>query len=363
MDKIKKINAERIKWIDVGKGIGLLLVILGHLVTYGQFVFNWIFSFHMPIFFFLSGYVLKSEVKNLKPFLKKIGINLIIPYFVFVIVGLVVSLIIPGWQPTSYKVVFLDVFYAVTPESLHVGQIWFLFCLAVVQILFWLYLKLNLKNKYSIIGSVCLFAIVAFLIHKLNIYFLVDKVYYRFLPFKLDTAFMGLFFFSIGYYAKLTDVFRELPVKKVNLNIFFILIALGINIFFGAYLNGTVNLADNNYNNLIYYVIAAFAGILFVIYLSKLLENDILLSYMGINSLSIFSSHSFFLYLYTYIISIIFGTTYMHLINIPLWLCLVGVVFIGSISLIVPVIYNNTVQKLLIRMKHSSVLNFVFNII
>jgi fucose 4-O-acetylase-like acetyltransferase len=353
----------RIKWIDVGKGIGLLLVILGHLVIYGQSVFNWIFSFHMPLFFFLSGYIFKSEVKNLKPFLKKIGINLIVPYFVFVIIGLVVSLIVPGWQPTSYKVVFLDVFYAVTPESLHVGQIWFLFCLAVVQILFWLYLKLNLKNKYSITGSVFLFAIIAFLIHKFNIYFIIDKMYYRFLPFKLDTAFMGLFFFSAGYYAKLVDIFSELPAKKVNLNILFMLIALGINIFFGAHLNGMVNIADNNYNNLIYYVIAAFAGILVVIYLSKLLENDILLSYMGKNSLSIFSSHSFFLFLYTSIISIIFGTTYIFMLNMPLVLCLAGVIFIGAISLIVPIIYNNTVQKLLLRMKYSSVLNFIFNII
>jgi len=353
----------RIKWADVGKGIGLLLVILGHLVTYGHSVFNWIFSFHMPLFFFLSGYVLKSEVKNLKPFLKKIGINLIIPYFVFVIIGLVVSLIIPGWQPTSYKVVFLDVFYAVTPESLHVGQIWFLFCLAVVQILFWLYLKLNLKSKYSIIISICLFAIVAFLIHKLNIYFLIDKVHYRFLPFKLDTAFMGLFFFSIGYYAKLTQIVKKLLTKKIYLNIFFMVIALGINIFFGAHLNGTVNIADNNYNNLIYYVIAAFAGILSVLYLSKLLENDILLSYMGKNSLSIFSLHSFFLFLYASIISNIFGTIYIIMFNIPLVLCLVGIVFIGAISLIVPVIYNNTVQKLLLRMKYSSVLNFVFNMI
>ena len=62
-------------------------------------------------------------------------------------------------------------------------------------------------------------------------------MYYRFLPFKLDTAFMGLFFFSAGYYAKLVDIFSELPAKKVNLNILFMLIALGINIFFGAHLN------------------------------------------------------------------------------------------------------------------------------
>jgi fucose 4-O-acetylase-like acetyltransferase len=49
------------KWIDVGKGIGILCVVVGHAITYlnhenATFIVstirNLIYSFHMPLFFF-----------------------------------------------------------------------------------------------------------------------------------------------------------------------------------------------------------------------------------------------------------------------------------------------------------------------
>ena len=43
----------RIGWVDTAKGIGLLLVIIGHLPI--PLVPVWIYTFHMPLFFFLSG--------------------------------------------------------------------------------------------------------------------------------------------------------------------------------------------------------------------------------------------------------------------------------------------------------------------
>lgn len=341
----------RIKWIDVARGIGLLLVIFGHLVIWGEPVFNWIYSFHMPLFFFLSGYLLKPELKNAKLFLKKISLALIIPYFIFVIIGLIVSLIVSGWQPISYNTVFFDVFYAVQPESLHVGQIWFLICLAIVQILFFIFLKLRIKNTLFKIIIISSFALIAYLIHEYKIGLWIDGIQYR-LPFKLDTAFMGLFFFAIGYYVKYFKIFSKIFCKKPTDNFYFMIIALEVNIFFGLYLNKTVNMGDNVYNNILFFIVAALAGIIFIIYLSYFLEKNRLLLYMGSNTLSIFSSHSFILFLYTYLISIIFGTSYVHLINIPLELCIIGVLFIGTITLLVPIIYNNTIQKLIIKLKY-----------
>lgn len=46
----------RIDWIDVAKGIAILLVIIGHTLKTGTFWRHTIFSFHMPLFFILSGY-------------------------------------------------------------------------------------------------------------------------------------------------------------------------------------------------------------------------------------------------------------------------------------------------------------------
>lgn len=45
---------ERLDWIDFAKGIGIILVVWAH--TRGFFT-NYIEQFHMPLFFFVSGYL------------------------------------------------------------------------------------------------------------------------------------------------------------------------------------------------------------------------------------------------------------------------------------------------------------------
>lgn len=52
----------RIEWVDILKGIAIICVFIGHTTNdnYGNIsglLHMWIYSFHMPLFFFLSGYV------------------------------------------------------------------------------------------------------------------------------------------------------------------------------------------------------------------------------------------------------------------------------------------------------------------
>lgn len=46
----------RVEWVDVAKGIGIILVVLGHNQS-PDYIIKFIYSFHMPLFFFLSGYL------------------------------------------------------------------------------------------------------------------------------------------------------------------------------------------------------------------------------------------------------------------------------------------------------------------
>ncbi len=51
----------RIDYIDIAKGIGILLVLLGHMVPVGEDLRAMIYSFHMPLFFLLFGCVMKGD--------------------------------------------------------------------------------------------------------------------------------------------------------------------------------------------------------------------------------------------------------------------------------------------------------------
>lgn len=62
---------KRVEWIDLAKGIGILLVIIGHSKIYGGLKI-FIFSFHMPLFFVLRmvsyslSYNCESYITNIR---------------------------------------------------------------------------------------------------------------------------------------------------------------------------------------------------------------------------------------------------------------------------------------------------------
>ena len=78
---------ERVIWIDNLKVIGILAVILGHIASpLGHFIYSW----HMPLFFFLAGLFIKYDL-TLKEFFYKDFTRLIIPYFIFAILATILE--------------------------------------------------------------------------------------------------------------------------------------------------------------------------------------------------------------------------------------------------------------------------------
>ena len=84
----KKEDSRRIGFIDQCKGIGILLMILGHCVTLDwkasingttTFFLEWISSFHMPLFFILGGCLLAYK-KEAFSFPKTLAKNTAVPY-------------------------------------------------------------------------------------------------------------------------------------------------------------------------------------------------------------------------------------------------------------------------------------------
>ena len=73
---------ERKEWIDVMKGIGILSVVAGHIFT--GFFHQIIFLFHMPLFFFLGGYLFRKRDNLWEYFWTKVK-HLLVPYSVFLI--------------------------------------------------------------------------------------------------------------------------------------------------------------------------------------------------------------------------------------------------------------------------------------
>lgn len=84
----------RLDWIDIAKGIAIVCTILGHSVSFGGRARNLIFSFHMPLFFLLSGYTIRQiPLSDVSVATKKDFKRLIIPVFIMRFINLLVDVL------------------------------------------------------------------------------------------------------------------------------------------------------------------------------------------------------------------------------------------------------------------------------
>lgn len=253
---MEKSKTQRIEWIDIAKGIGILLVILGHSVKFGGAIHNLIFSFHMPLFFVLSGITYKQ--RDNKTFICRKFRTLIMPYVVFSIIGFVLSVMIPFWRNgLSIKTVIKDIYLA-NPNAANVSSIWFLVALFWVEIIFNFIQKYNEKIQYIIIG-VCLGLgfLYSNLIHMIT--FLPEGR----LPFNIDSSLIALTFFAIGVW-----------LKKIitNKRLFFVNCILFIISFV---LNGRVNLHGLTFHNPLLYLLESISGTFILIFICYMLSTKI----------------------------------------------------------------------------------------
>ena len=135
------------KWVDVLKGLGIILVVVGH--NFGGLTKQIIFLFHMPLFFFLSGYLFKKN-DNITDFIKNKAIHFIIPYFIFLVLIYFPFTIQNQNNNTSKEwfIYFIKPIIGGQALSNSTGVFWFITCLFITQQLFNLML-LKTKKKYT----------------------------------------------------------------------------------------------------------------------------------------------------------------------------------------------------------------------
>lgn len=82
---MKELNVKRIEWIDVCKGLGIFLVFIGHtnVSQLSRTLYDWTYSFHMPLFYMLSGLVFdKTKYNTFRKYINRRFKTLILPFFI-----------------------------------------------------------------------------------------------------------------------------------------------------------------------------------------------------------------------------------------------------------------------------------------
>lgn len=182
----------RVKWIDVVKALGIFIVYLGHFGWQAGRGFTFVFTHNVALFFFISGCAesFSTEKNIIKYILKKIrGVLLPAYFFAFLAIFVIAVADNAEWWFIEGQIPFI--MRGMIRNQFPAGTLWFLTCLFVMQIIF--FIIKQLKNKWLIFFVSVFVYYVS--VQVLPLYEIIPpKLCYNF-----DSALVYLIYYAIGY--------------------------------------------------------------------------------------------------------------------------------------------------------------------
>lgn len=264
------------------KGIAILLVIIGHTAKGFGLLIPVISSFHMPLFFIVSGYFYKE--KNFFDLLKRDSKSLLLPYLLVSVLFIIYGIVTGIWQHNPDKAVFwIDAFLKAGKDECAIGPLWFLlamfWCRLFYNLLFRLVKKITINPAiYMVFISYPILLITTFTPpHSQSINYLC-----------IMHGMTGMFYFSLGYLAKEYRQRFVLPKK----NHCFVLLAFFTACFSIAHSLGTSLIFFKHYA--VYTVLASVSSTYLIYKFCQKFrpENKNILVWYGRLSLVVFCMHT-----------------------------------------------------------------------
>lgn len=253
MKEVFAIKKDRDLALDFGKGLAIILMLYDHIVGKGLFIT----SFHMPLFFIISGYLLRD--KTIKDTIISKVKSILLPYFEYSLVALLVGVLkqkLVHHDTNSMvfeyaKEKFINIFLA-----RDIWLLWFLLALFEATIIYVIIKKLfkNIVLRYLIILLVLLVG------YFMGIKYGQANYYY------IDLGMFAAIFIAVG------DEIKKIDFKKIN-KIYKLITLVGlIAIWTLGIKYGEFVMALRIYTNFPLCLLSAFAGTFVVIFAGKYLS-------------------------------------------------------------------------------------------
>ena len=273
MDKRRNLN-----FINYAKFFGIVLICLGHFLEKHSFLKVAIYSFHVPLFFFISGFLFNPN----KNFFNRIGSNalrLLVPYFLWIPISL-------GFY-NNYRGEIFDTWeeiFFIGGTTIWNDPLWFLIVLFFCFLIFSLVLKF-VKEKYHILASaiICLASFI-FATIQINIEFL-----------GLGKTLTMLGFLALGFILRSTYEKRLSKAKNSTLSVIGIFTFIIFFLIAGFFNNGNnISILLEDYNNIFLFIPLAILGsVSFVLMFMNAKESKII-SFFAKNTIPFMAGHYFF---------------------------------------------------------------------
>ena len=154
-------ETKRTRYLDVTRGIAIISVVLGHLNNFA--ICRVVFTYHLPIFYLISGYFLESRLA-IPVFIRKKARRLLVPYYVSCLALIpcyMLRNLALGHDPLArFRDIIVEILYAAgdnwsKPFSIKaVGPLWFLWALFWGELMLRLLLKCKAGVRIAVVAAI-----------------------------------------------------------------------------------------------------------------------------------------------------------------------------------------------------------------
>lgn len=263
---------ERLYYLDMARGLAILLVVAGHIFPDSYFKI-FITSFHVPLFFIISGCLIKYLDKYSLNIREKIY-SFIVPYVSFSIFCFPFFLLNSGPNTGNIKAFLFYFFF-----GKGIWALWYLMAIFISELTFMLLLNI-IKNSKLLFLIIILLSSIGFM------NFSSSNIFLDSIILVISRSLIGLLFLFIGYIC--FNYINKVNISSLKL-LFFSLPFVLLSIY-----NKQVDLYSLKYNNHIFYLINSISLSFISILLFKNIKLNKLsnfLKFCGINSLTIMATH------------------------------------------------------------------------
>ena len=242
----------RIDYYDIAKGIGIILVVWAHARGPG---FPYIYQFHMPFFFILSG-LLHNEKEQIPVFAKKKFVRLYVPYVCWN--GLAVLLTDLYSAASAYDLIKHEILILLTLQKSAklFGATWFMGSLFLVSITYKILETVLRDHKFKRQSIFCLFTIFSVLGFKVT------------LPYMQSRTLVCGMFYALGV---LANDQLEFGIRRSNWPVAICCFIL----FLGIGSRNSANMGANQYSNPFLFCVGAVSMSYATLFISRNLISEI----------------------------------------------------------------------------------------
>ncbi len=302
-----EIQSNRNYWIDNAKAIGIIAVFYGHIVENIFLHYNpishiqlkLIYSFHIPLFFVLSGYFSHVPDSNFRKYLTIKFVKRIIPVISFNL------LIVPIYLLDMIIKNKINILALLLPLLQLLGGYpilnfvtWFLVCLFTVEIIQYFIAPICYSHKYKMIIGVITFYMIGWIIpwkrEIISSYTQIGNSWF------LYQAIMAYSFYLFGKILSETNLFSERVYKNYGILLFILSTAIFLvtfninNDLLQVIPQKIVLISAAVYGDILLFPLSAISGSISIIFLSKMIGRRSILRYIGENTLVLMGLNGLF---------------------------------------------------------------------